>query len=193
MSSSLIDTVRPHLPADLAGATTFTAIADWAADLDPPARRRLGLPGRIPAISTVWRFLVRVDATVLQAVLTGWLRRRTSISPAVGDGRSGRVVIAVDGKALRGARLPHGRQVHLLSAYEVASGMVLAQIAVAAESNENPRVCPAAGPGPGPAGVACRHHHRRRRAACPGRPRQHGGRPGRAADGHGEGQPPPSC
>jgi hypothetical protein len=181
MSSSLIDTVRPHVTADfdlsaalddagqadllqalamvpdprhrrgvryrlasllavavcavLAGASTFAAIADWAADLDPPARRRLGFAGRIPVGSTVWRFLVRVDATLLQAVLTGWLRRRLP-ARAVEPGRAGRVVIAVDGKLLRGARLPGRRQVHLLSAYEVATGIVLAQVAVEAKSNE---------------------------------------------------------
>lgn len=56
------------MSAVLAGASTFAAIADWAAGLDPPARHRLGLTGRVPAGGTVWRFLVRVDATVLQAV-----------------------------------------------------------------------------------------------------------------------------
>ncbi|WP_239675559.1 ISAs1 family transposase [Natronosporangium hydrolyticum] len=127
--------------AVLAGASTFAAIADWAADLDPPARRRLGLLGRIPAGSTVWRFLVRVDATVLQAVLTGWLRRRMPTRPAE-PGRRARAVIAVDGKLLRGARLPAGRQVHLLAAYEVATGIVLAQVAVEAKSNENPAFAP---------------------------------------------------
>jgi predicted transposase YbfD/YdcC len=54
--------------AVLAGATTFAAIGDWAADLDEAARHRLGFVGRIPAGSTVWRFLVRIDAQVLQAV-----------------------------------------------------------------------------------------------------------------------------
>src|SRR2546421_12287602 len=43
--------------AVLAGATTFAAIADWATDLDEPARRRLGLPGRLPARSPGWRGL----------------------------------------------------------------------------------------------------------------------------------------
>ncbi|HET9138761.1 ISAs1 family transposase [Actinophytocola sp.] len=127
--------------AVLAGATTFAAIADWAADLDEPARHRLGLAGRIPAGSTVWRFLVRVDAHVLQAVLTGWLRRRLPARPAARP-RHGRVVIAVDGKTLRGARLADGRQVHLLCAYDTATGIVLAQVAVAAKSNEIPAFTP---------------------------------------------------
>jgi hypothetical protein len=106
--------------AVLAGATTFAAIADWATDLDEPARHRLGFTGRIPVGSTVWRFLIRIDAQVLQAVLTGWLRHRLPARPTAG--RKDRVVIAVDGKLLRGARLPDGRQVHLLSAYDTASG-----------------------------------------------------------------------
>jgi hypothetical protein len=130
--------------AVLAGACTFAAIADWVADLDPPARARLGLAGRVPAASTVWRFLVRLDATVLQAVLTGWLRARLCAAAAapVVSGRAGRVVIAVDGKVLRAARLPEGRQVHLLSAYDTATGIVLAQVTIEAKSNEIPAFAP---------------------------------------------------
>src|SRR6266508_5854951 len=126
--------------AVLAGAGTFAAIADWGADLDEAARDRLGFTGRIPVGSTVWRFLVRVDAQVLQVVLTGWLRHRLPAQPA--QGRKDRVVIAVDGKVLRGARLPDGRQVHLLSAYDTNTGMVLAQVAIAAKSNEIPAFTP---------------------------------------------------
>jgi predicted transposase YbfD/YdcC len=127
--------------AVLAGATTFAAIADWAADLEAPARRRLGFTGRIPVSSTVWRFLIRLDAEILQAVLTRWLRCRAA--GGSGDsGRPGRVVIAVDGKVLRGARLPGGRQVHLLSAYDTATGVVLAQVSVSVKSNEIPAFAP---------------------------------------------------
>jgi predicted transposase YbfD/YdcC len=126
--------------AVLAGAGTFAAIADWATDLDETARRRLGFTGCIPAGSTVWRLLIRVDAQVLQAVLTGWLRQRLPARPALG--RKDRVVIAVDGKLLRGARLPDGRQVHLLSAYDTATGIVVAQVAIAAKSNEIPAFTP---------------------------------------------------
>jgi hypothetical protein len=122
--------------AVLAGASTFAAIGDWATDLDEAARHRLGFVGRIPAGSRVWRFLVRIDAQVLQAVLTSWLRHRLPARPA--PGRKDRVVIAVDGKLLRGARLPDGRQVHLLSAYDTDTGAVLAQVAIAAKSNEIP-------------------------------------------------------
>lgn len=132
--------------AVLAGAATFAAIADWAADLDPALRLRLGFTGAIPAGSTVWRFLIRLDDQVLQAVLTGWLRARndppTPVESPVESPCRRRVVIAVDGKVLRAARLPDGRQVHLLSAYDTATGVVLAQVTIAAKSNEIPAFTP---------------------------------------------------
>lgn len=128
--------------AVLAGAATFAAIADWADDLDPPAWARLGLSGRVPAATTVWRLLVRVDAEVLSAVLAGWLRERVTTSAAAAPGRRPRMVIAVDGKVQRGARLPDGRRVHLLSAYDTAAGVVLAQVQVEAKSNEIPAFAP---------------------------------------------------
>jgi predicted transposase YbfD/YdcC len=128
--------------AVLAGAATFAAIADWAADLDPAVRSRLGFAGPIPAGSTVWRFLIRLDAAVLQAVLTGWLRARSSASVQSSGPSRRRIVIAVDGKVVRGARLPDGRQVHLLSAYDTSTGVVLAQLTIAAKSNEIPAFTP---------------------------------------------------
>ena len=130
--------------AVLAGAVTFAAIADWVRDLDSPAWARLGFTGRIPVASTVWRLLVRVDAEALSTVLAGWLRARiaaASTPPAVAD-RRWRRVVAIDGKVLRGSRLPDGSQVHLLSAYDTGTGVVLAQVQIAAKSNEIPAFTP---------------------------------------------------
>src|SRR6059058_4535317 len=79
--------------AVLAGAVTFAAIADWAVDLDADARHRLGFTGPIPVGSTVWRFLIRLDAEVLQAVLTGWPRSRIAPPPADGSSRPARTII----------------------------------------------------------------------------------------------------
>jgi predicted transposase YbfD/YdcC len=129
--------------AVLAGAVTFAAIADWVRDLDSPAWARLGFTDRIPVASTVWRLLVRVDAEALSTVLAGWLRARVpaTVTPPVADCRWRRV-IAVDGKVLRGSRLPDGSQVHLLSAYDTSTGVVLAQVQIAAKSNEIPAFTP---------------------------------------------------
>jgi hypothetical protein len=130
--------------AVLAGAVTFAAIADWVKDLDSSAWARLGFTGRIPVASTVWRLLVRVDAEALTTVLAGWLRARVTppdMPRPVAD-RRWRRVIAVDGKVLRGSRLPDGSQVHLLSAYDTGTGVVLAQVQIAAKSNEIPALTP---------------------------------------------------
>src|SRR6266511_2015014 len=126
--------------AVLAGACTFAAITDWVRDLDRPAWGRLGFTDRVPAATTVWRLLIRIDADVLSAVLTRWLRERAT--PVVVAGRRWRLVIAIDGKVERGARLPDGRQVHLLPAYDTAAGVVLAQMQIAAKSNEIPAFAP---------------------------------------------------
>jgi predicted transposase YbfD/YdcC len=109
-------------------------------DLDRVAWVRLGFTDCLPAATTVWRLLIRIDAPVLQAVLTRWLRARTA--PVVIAGRRWRLVIAIDGKVERGARLADGRQVHLLSAYDTAAGIVLAQVQIAAKSNEIPAFGP---------------------------------------------------
>lgn len=48
--------------AVLAGACTFAAIADWARDLDRAGWARLGFTDRVPAATTVWRLLIRIDS-----------------------------------------------------------------------------------------------------------------------------------
>jgi hypothetical protein len=126
--------------AVLAGACTFAAIGDWVRDLDRAVWARLGFTDQVPAATTVWRLLVRIDAEVLSVVLAGWLRGR--IGPVVLAGRRWRLVIAIDGKVERGARLPDGRQVHLLSAYDTCAGIVLAQVQIEAKSNEIPAFAP---------------------------------------------------
>lgn len=126
--------------AVLAGATSFAAIADWLYDLDEADQQRLGFTRGVPAGTTVWRLLIRLDATVISKVLAGWLRTRTQ--PVTARPRRYRTVIAVDGKTLRGARLPDGRQTHLLSALDTSTGIVLAQVTVDTKSNEIPAFAP---------------------------------------------------
>src|SRR4051794_5467524 len=130
----LVSVLAVAVCAVLAGACTFAAVADWVRDLDRPVWARLGFSDRVPAATTVWRLLIRIDAELLQTVLTRWLRARAA--PIVVAGRRWRLVIAIDGKVERGARLPDGRQVHLLSAYDTTAGIILAQVQIAAKSNE---------------------------------------------------------
>jgi hypothetical protein len=54
----------------------------------------------------------------------------------MGPGRELRLVIAVDGKTVRGATDDDGRQPHLVAAVDQHTGAVLAQTAVAEKSSE---------------------------------------------------------
>jgi hypothetical protein len=115
--------------AVLAGARSFTAIAEWAHDLTPVVRLRLGLGRRAPCESTIRRVLQRVNADALDAAVSSWLaaRRPAAQSPAV---------IAIDGKTARGARGGGGAATHLLAAFDTATGVVLGQAVVDGKTNE---------------------------------------------------------
>jgi predicted transposase YbfD/YdcC len=127
--------------AVMAGASSVTAITDWLHDLDDIARARLGFLGGVPATTTMWRLLIRLDADLLSTILAGWLRARTRPADKPRRPRY-RQVISIDGKTVRGARRADGTQVHLLSALDTSTGIVLAQVTVNAKSNEIPAFTP---------------------------------------------------
>lgn len=118
--------------AVLAGARSFAAIGEFAADLDPEQLARLGLE-RGPVESTMRKLFARLDAAALDAALAvfAWCRIRQI---------AGRRVIAIDGKTVRGARSASTQAPHLIAALDHGTGVVLGQVAVAAKSNEIPAV-----------------------------------------------------
>jgi predicted transposase YbfD/YdcC len=117
--------------AVLAGACSYVAIAEWAHDLPVSARVRLGIGRYPPSESTIRRILQAVDRDALDAAMSAWLAARLPDPPP------GRMrVVAVDGKTARGARGADGRAVHLLAAFDHASGVVLGQTQVDGKSNE---------------------------------------------------------
>ncbi|WP_203720662.1 transposase family protein [Paractinoplanes brasiliensis] len=85
--------------AVIAGACTFAAVSDWVRFQDRAVWARLGFEARVPAATTVWRLLIRIDAEALSQVLARWLQSRTAPVPA--GGHWWRRVIAVDGKVAR--------------------------------------------------------------------------------------------
>ncbi|HXZ74527.1 MAG TPA: transposase family protein, partial [Streptosporangiaceae bacterium] len=97
--------IRHRLPAILglavcavlAGARSFTAIAEWAADAEETTLAALGVTGTAPSESTFRRTLQHLDADALDAAAGAWAARRTLPPPGA------RRVIAVDGKTLRGS------------------------------------------------------------------------------------------
>jgi predicted transposase YbfD/YdcC len=119
--------------AMLAGARSYAAIAEWAADIPARVRAGLGLPrGAVPDLATIWRVLTSVDPAALDAAAGSWVSARLAAARA---GRR-RVVLAVDGKTVRGARAADGTAPHLMACLDHATGTVLAQVAVDGKTNE---------------------------------------------------------
>jgi hypothetical protein len=98
------------LCAVLAGARSFTAIAEWAAEADQATRDALGVTGVVPCESTFRRTLQAMDADALDEAAGSWAQQRNA--PAAGSRRA----VAVDGKKLRGSGVAGGPGRHLLAA-----------------------------------------------------------------------------
>ncbi len=111
--------------AVLAGARSFTAIGEWAADADQDTLRTLGVTGVVPSESTFRRTLQRLDAGK-------WAARRAAAGPKA------RRVIAVDGKTLRGSGHGDEGRRHLLAAFDHARGVVLGQVEVGGRGRDRP-------------------------------------------------------
>jgi predicted transposase YbfD/YdcC len=118
--------------AVLAGARSFTAIAEWAADADQDTLQGLGVTGAVPSESTFRRTLQRLDADAFDDLAGQWAAQRT----APGPGR--RRVIAVDGKTLPGSGHDGEDGRHLLAAFDHAHAVGLGQAGAGAKTNEIP-------------------------------------------------------
>jgi len=121
------------IAAVIAGSRSFAAIGQWAADAGPEALAVLGAERGPAEESTYRRAFALVSADVLDRVLGSWLWTR-----AVQAG--GRLVIAIDGKTVRGAKSKGGKAPHLVAALAHGIGAVLGQVAVDEKSNEIPAV-----------------------------------------------------
>ena len=116
----------------LAGARSFTAIAERAADADEQTLRVLGAGCVMPSESTFRRTLQSLDADAFDELAGRWAAQGTAPGPG------GRRVIAVDGKTLRGSASGGEPGDHLLAALDHAHGAVLGQVEVGAKTNEIP-------------------------------------------------------
>jgi predicted transposase YbfD/YdcC len=139
----LVGVLAVAVCAVLAGARSFTAIGEWAADAPAQVLRALGvrvdpLTGLVaaPDEATVRRVLTAVDGDALDAAVGAWLQGLAlDRAMAWPSGRPSRPALGVDGKTLRGSG-PAGAQVHLLAAMDHTRQAVLAQVEVDGKSNE---------------------------------------------------------
>lgn len=118
--------------AVLAGARSYVAIAEWAADADTATRAELGISAAMPCESTIRRVLQRLDADALDDAVGAWAQARTRPPPGA------QRLIAIDGKTLRGSATAGEPGRHLLAALDHRSGVILGQLNVAAKTNEIP-------------------------------------------------------
>src|ERR1700729_1928394 len=121
------------IAAVIAGSRSFAAIGQWAADAGPEVLAGLGAVRGPAEESTFRRGFARVSPDVLDRVLGAWLHTRAVQV-------SGRLVIAIDGKTVRGAKNKEGKAPHLVAALAHGIGAVLGQVAVDEKSNEIPAV-----------------------------------------------------
>jgi DDE_Tnp_1-associated/Transposase DDE domain len=121
------------IAAVIAGSRSFAAIGQWAADAGPEVLAVLGAARGPAEESTFRRAFALVSADVLDRVLGAWLHTRAVLA-------GGRLVIAIDGKTVRGAKDKNGKAPHLVAALAHGIGAVLGQVAVDAKSNEIPAV-----------------------------------------------------
>jgi predicted transposase YbfD/YdcC len=121
------------IAAVIAGSRSFAAIGQWAADAGADVLAGLGAARGPAEESTFRRAFAMISADMLDQVLGAWLWTRAVQA-------SGRLVIAVDGKAVRGAKGRDGKAPHLVAALAHGIGAVLGQAAVTAKSNEIPAV-----------------------------------------------------
>ena len=119
--------------AMLAGCDSLLAIAEWGRDphAGAPLAQRLGFTReRTPCVATLHRVFRRVDVATFERAVGAWAAAVAAALPEAEE------AIAIDGKMLRGSRQPTVPAVHLLSALGHAVGLVLAEVPVAAETDE---------------------------------------------------------
>ncbi len=122
--------------AKLAGHSRLEALADWARLRAADLSRLFGLQRTTMPHPSTWSRILgsAVDVPAFEQVLGAFFQatQHTAEVPARGS-----IVLAVDGKTLRGT-IPAGHTagIHLVAAYLPTVGLVLAQLAVDQKENE---------------------------------------------------------
>jgi len=132
----LVTVLSVAVCAVAAGARSFVAIAEWAADLPAEAAAALGINAAPPSESAVRRLVQRLDPDRFDTVIGIWIQQLSRTVAAADRPR----VLAVDGKTLRGSRTSTGGSEqntrHLLAVIDHDTGTVLGQRNVDGKTSE---------------------------------------------------------
>ncbi|WP_202970641.1 ISAs1 family transposase [Saccharothrix sp. ALI-22-I] len=123
--------------AVVSGYRSYTAIAEWVADVPATTALALGIaPDRRPSEAMIRRLLQVMDPDLLTTAVGTWLASRVTAAPA------SRRAVAVDGKALRGSRTLDTAAEYTMAACDQVTGVVLAGTDVDGKTNEITRFAP---------------------------------------------------
>ena len=95
---------------------------------------------RAPSAATFHRIMATVDASILDAVLTEWIRTRSTHKTHQHAGQPPLEALAIDGKEVCGAKHGGGTKTFLMAALDHGYGTVVGQEAVDAKTNEIPHL-----------------------------------------------------
>ncbi|ROO88262.1 DDE family transposase [Actinocorallia herbida] len=144
MRHRLVSLLAVTVAAVVAGARSFAAVAERVADASPQVMASLEVrwdplsrSWEPPGEATIRRVLEQVDPEAFDAAAASWLVGQLT-GPATTPRPTGRRVLAVDGKSLRGTRhyTAKGTATHLLSVLDQAAQATLRQVEVDGKSNE---------------------------------------------------------
>ena len=124
----LTEMLTVALCAILSGADSWIGIEVWGLEKLGWQRRHIRLKHGIASHDTFGRVFAGLDPKQFEACFIRWM---SQLCPALAG-----LVVAIDGKTVRGSHQRGQRAVHLASAYGAGLGMVLGQIRTAEKSNE---------------------------------------------------------
>jgi DDE_Tnp_1-associated/Transposase DDE domain len=124
--------------AILCGCRGYAAVAQWGRDQPIGLMHRLGYTRRPPSYGAVREVFLRLDVDAFERAVARWVARVLPEDET--DAETDEVplrAVAIDGKTSRGSRRGGVPAVHLLAMLDQATGCVLSQARVPAETNEH--------------------------------------------------------
>ena len=126
---NLVDILLIGIISVICGAETWKQMIEFAHSKAKFLNKFLELPNGIPSEDTINRVFSAIDSSKFESCFIDWVNSISKLSKGQ--------VIAIDGKALRGAK-SNGKKspVHMVSAWANQNNLVLGQVRVNEKSNE---------------------------------------------------------
>lgn len=119
--------------AVFSGTKSLSTVVEWAAQASETST--LFDSGRIPSLATIHRLVAGLDPLALDTSINKWTRARVRAG-------GGTLIVALDGKEIRGAKNAGQSRVFLMGALEHTTGTVIGQESIGEKTNEIPHFGP---------------------------------------------------